>query len=315
MDYNFLPLAELQYDEVVITFSFSDWPLLPYRLEEMLENHLQTTLGRLNFGEKLRYLTAKYLDKNYSHRERIFMFKELIGLLKAEESFVMIFKEIKQDLRKYYEELLILNNFDLLRFFEQSFPDVEFHKQVHKHLYTDAHNVHKIVNPTVDVARQIIEKYPAVYVKPFEHDFFTTIEKAEPYHDVSLTELFASINLMIRTHKHKKEMRKRLMEEINESSGVCITGHITRLINSIRGFDDVEFDIIVDNYEIDRARIFHQFNNLVDLDNFMNSVETISNEIIDQIETPPALLLQILKDYTKREWCLSNGKFTMCENI
>ena len=47
----------------------------------------------------------------------------------------------------------------------------------------------------------------------------------------------------ISTHEHSEEMKKRLLEELIDSSGVCSTGNAFRLINVLSGFG--EYDITI----------------------------------------------------------------------
>ena len=44
---------------------------------------------------------------------------------------------------------------------------------------------------------------------------------------------------VIRSHKDKDEMIRRLAEEIHEGVGQCNTGRVTRLVNALRGFVDI----------------------------------------------------------------------------
>jgi hypothetical protein len=102
-------------------------------------------------------------------------------------------------------------------------------------------------------------------------------------------------------------MKKRLTEEMDEARETCVTGHFSRLINSIRGFTS-DFDITFESYEVDRAKIFYQLNRKVDLDNFIKSVEGIINTL--DTELPTTVLIKILKNYTKTDWVFINGKYS-----
>jgi hypothetical protein len=269
----------------------------------------------MNFGDKLNTLISIYSnDKVYdklSIKERINIFKDLIDHIKSEELLSTLLQDIKNDLKFFYEKLIFLNDSHHLKYFERIFPETDFKKQIHKHLYSDAHNVHTIVDPTIKSALQIIEKYPAKYIRPFNHIFFDVIEKADLYQEkVSLPLLFASINSMINSELNdeiKKEMKRRLIEEMNEAKETCITGHFSRLINSIRGFTS-DFDIAFESYEVDRAKIFYQLNRKVDLDNFMKSVEEIINTLDTELSS--SVLIKILENYTKTDWVFIDGKYS-----
>ncbi|MGL5355076.1 MAG: hypothetical protein ACRDAQ_00810 [Cetobacterium sp.] len=255
-------------------------------------------------------LISLYSSESLPIKERIRVFRELIDHVKPEEMLSPLLQDVKADLKLFYEKMVFLNDFQNLKYFERLFPDTDFKKQIHKHLYSDAHNVHTIVDPTIRTALQIIEKYPAPYFRPFNHVFFDVIERSELFQEkVSLPLLFASIDLLINSESNaeiKEEMIKRLHEEMNEAKDTCLTGHFSRLINSIRGF--TSFDIVFESYEVDRAKIFYQLNKRVDLDNFIESVEEIINNLNTELST--SVLLKILKAYTKTDWIFTNGKYS-----
>ena len=85
---------------------------------------------------------------------------------------------------------------------------------------------------------------------------------------------------------------------------------MVRLINSVKGFDDV-FEFNLEQYEYDKARVFNQINNLLDvtvLDDFLNRLENIINWTdIDISDVSNDDMLNILKDYSKTERMLYNA--------
>lgn len=259
----------------------------------------------LSFSKQFEiYMNMYDVDYGGQFEKRILLSRAILDLINQEECMSGIAEDVRKSLKTYYEELSTKNNFYALRFFEWTFPEFKWHQHRHRHLYTDAHNVHKIVNPTVQMALHIIEKYPSTYTRPFDSEFFDVIENAEPFQEKFLiVDLFASISALIASHPHKTELTKRMMEEIHESEGLCITGHVTRLLNVVRGF--TEFDIQIDNYESERARVFHKINKLVDLDNFLESVTNIVRNKEHRswlFETGSETTMRILKDYTKVGW-------------
>jgi hypothetical protein len=54
----------------------------------------------------------------------------------------------------------------------------------------------------------------------------------------TIAELFLALLNYIRKSKHKKELLKRLMEEMDSMKELCASGYIVRLINVLQGFDD-----------------------------------------------------------------------------
>jgi hypothetical protein len=59
----------------------------------------------------------------------------------------------------------------------------------------------------------------------------------------SLVNILLKIWSYLTSHKNEQEMRKRLLEELEEMSGTCSSGFATRLINVISGFGDFSIRI------------------------------------------------------------------------
>ncbi len=57
-------------------------------------------------------------------------------------------------------------------------------------------------------------------------------------HNLNLSGIFRRVWSYIRLHEMKTEMAKRLYEELIESVGVCSSGFMARMVNSLSGFDD-----------------------------------------------------------------------------
>lgn len=57
------------------------------------------------------------------------------------------------------------------------------------------------------------------------------------YKGYSLLTIFLKMCKSIEEHNHKLELEKRLVEELEEMSGTCSSGHIIRLANVFNGFD------------------------------------------------------------------------------
>lgn len=53
---------------------------------------------------------------------------------------------------------------------------------------------------------------------------------------VTYFEIFKKIWEITETHEHKEEMRKILRDDIFEARGVCFTGKVTKMVNSMSGF-------------------------------------------------------------------------------
>jgi hypothetical protein len=180
-------------------------------------------------------------------------------------------------------------------------------------------NVHNFELTAVkNIAKKIISENPAQYERPkYAPNFFDMIEKVKvDFFDFNGIDLFASICQYINNHKYGKEMYKRLMEEIKEAEGTCTVGHITRLINSIRGFENDEFSATVSDYsfyESEKLRVFHFLNKeLADLfeDFTIDNFEIIINSGKINFPSNLQITLQIFKDYSKINWSVDQtGKF------
>ena len=57
-------------------------------------------------------------------------------------------------------------------------------------------------------------------------------------HNICLKSAFGHILAHIDQHPHKDELHNRLVEEMSEMSGMCASGHLSRLANTLQGFED-----------------------------------------------------------------------------
>ena len=108
-----------------------------------------------------------------------------------------------------------------------------------------------------------------------------------------------------------EEMLIRLDEEIKESNGMCLTGCIVRLINSLRGFD-IEFETTMDEYEHERSKSFYHLTKNIeetglDTINLIPEIERIVNTKI--IKLSRKFGTRILEAYTGVKWAKLNGKY------
>ena len=161
------------------------------------------------------------------------------------------------------------------------------------------------MTPAAQAAKEIMSRYPCPYTRrPFDHPFFDVIETEELVNGIHMPSLFASVWLYITTHKEHEALTKRLFEEMNESEDMCLSGHMVRLVNSVKGFGDV-FDFNLEQYEYDKAHIFNQLNKLIDvtvLDNLLDRIESVVHGGVDMSGVCGNDMLKILRDYSKTEW-------------
>jgi vacuolar-type H+-ATPase subunit C/Vma6 len=137
---------------------------------------------------------------------------------------------------------------------------IDFNYKKLKTFYTDSHNVHSLAKSTDAIAKSIIKECPNSYNRPseladsvFDH-FFEAIESLE-YHAFDPKKLFASVFKCI-IDSNNIEILNRLKEELIETEGLCLTGCITRLVNSIRGFGFDKFETKINDYEYEKSKYF-----------------------------------------------------------
>jgi hypothetical protein len=110
--------------------------------------------------------------------------------------------------------------------------------------------------------------------------------------------------LYITTHKEHEALTTRLFEEMSESEDMCLSGHMVRLVNSVKGFDDA-FEFNLEQHEYNKAHIFNKLNKLLDvtvLDNLLDRMEGVVNGELDASGMYSDEVLKILRDYSKTEW-------------
>ncbi len=245
-------------------------------------------------------------EKALAHDARIHMYEEL--LLAASDCDMikdLVMGDILVSLRAYCDELVATNNYYVIYKFENSFS-----KWMHipaKTVYHNPQNVHVFMTPAAKAAAEIMRKHPQVYNhRPFEHPFFDAIETNELVNGIHLPSLFASVWFYMSTHKERHSLIERLREEMKDSSDMCLSGHMVRLVNSVKGYDDA-FDFNLEQYEYDKANIFNQLNKLLDvtlLENLLNRMANIVNNdsLFKYDGIDPQVVAKILQDYSKQTW-------------
>lgn len=243
-------------------------------------------------------------EENISNVHKIYLYNKLLHDSLLVELKADVLNSVKL-LKKTIDDD---DDFNALNHFNQIFTIVS-HKK--KTIYENKHNVHIFSNATVFKAKQFIKKYPAIYSRPFDHEFFNVIELQSTYNEtLNILNLFASIYFYINNSKHKEELLKRLHEELDDSIGMCLTGHVCRLFNVLKGFSN-NFDVIISDYEYYRTKVFNRLSaiiNVYDTDNILNEIKRAINT--DKIDIQPEHILSVLNEYTGQEWYLHNKLYT-----
>lgn len=239
--------------------------------------------------EAFKYLAALYdHDKSLPIIDRINLYSELIKEPLVRDDVMISVRQLANKLKtsKDYVSLKHLN-----KTFGLTFSPKDL-------FYDDAHNVHGFNVESKQIAKRIISRWPAEYSKCINHPFVDELER------MGLTDLFASVIRFIRESKHKKNLMKRLYEEMDEGQGTCTSGHLCRLVNVIRGYVNTNFEVKLASHDYDRNIIFHLLNTTVDmldpdhiLKNISKAVKTARyNEFRDITDSN---LIKYICDYTK----------------
>lgn len=260
------------------------------------------------FSSRFKDLMTMLDDEHsLSHSVRIGMYEELLDSISSDDMLsALILSDVLKSLRLYCEELTSSNSYHVIYRFEDA-----FRKWIHlpaKTVYHNPQNVHVFTTPAAQAAKEIMHKYPCTYTsRPFDHPFFNMIETEELVNGVHLPSLFASVWLYVTTHESADALTKRLLEEMSESEDMCLSGHMVRLVNSVKGFGAEEdvFEFNLEHYEYSKVSIFNQLNKLIDvtvLDNLLDRMEGVVNRGLDMSGIGDEDIIKILRDYSKRDW-------------
>lgn len=286
--------------------------------ENMEKTHNYISFAQVPMIESGQHFSTHFMNlmNQYDHEHlldhhtRISMYEDLIYTITSDDSMMFILDDILESLRAYCNELKSSNNYYILHRFENKFRQWMYIPA--RTIYYNPQNVHMFMTPATQAAMEIMSKYPCTYTgRPFDHSFFDIIETDELVNGIHLPTLFASIWMYIKTHKERESLINRLLEEMNESDDMCVSGHMIRLINSVKGFDD-DFEFNLEHYEYNKARIFNQLNKLLDvtvLDGFLDRIEDVVNSSLDVNGIDEKDVLSILRDYSKHEWIRNNKRY------
>lgn len=262
-------------------------------------------------------------ETRLKHYDRISMYKDLLENT-TDSELRDLHISVKESLLLYYQEIVLRNNQHELNMMYNMLEN--WIPKMGKTLYFNPENVHVFSSEAIKVAKKIIKQYPQKYNRPYNsvfespnaYTYFELIENDPYYCGIKLTDLFASIWCYISKHKLYSYFVQRLLQEIEESIDVCLSGRFVRLVNVINGVDE-NFTFFVKEQEYHQSYIFHLLNkhvNVLDLENFEQSVEECINTNIDLIKAIESNniqkegVIQILQNYTKTNWMYSYITFT-----
>ena len=143
--------------------------------------------------------------------------------------------------------------------------------------YDDGQNVHntKLNKSTLDTAYELVNKYNP-YNKNLEYTYYNKITDKENIdkiqkaihrintdtssfgNGINLQIIYQSLLNLIEQHKNKNELNERLMDELIDMSGKCSTGHLSRLLNVLQGYEtDLKSKVTIDIKDEMYAKIKH----------------------------------------------------------
>jgi hypothetical protein len=64
----------------------------------------------------------------------------------------------------------------------------------------------------------------------------------------SLMDTLRRMIYFVSKHKYRIELQKRLIEELEEMNGTCVSGHLNRIFNCLMGFEDILNNNIEEEY-------------------------------------------------------------------
>lgn len=122
------------------------------------------------------------------------------------------------------------------------------------------------------------------------------------FDNFNLSQLFSSIYAYIEEHKHRDEMKSRLIEEMIEMNGHCTTGHLARLANCIQGFCEDSLQIKIPSFDQISTVIYNYLNKQI-----QNAPDEVQDSMIDENNKRPFLqyicdIMNINKDKFDKEY-------------
>tara|TARA_B100000497_G_scaffold124174_1_gene158207 strand:- start:5191 stop:7245 length:2055 start_codon:yes stop_codon:yes gene_type:complete len=154
----------------------------------------------------------------------------------------------------------------------------------------------------------------------------------------SLVNILIKVWSYLINHEHENEMKKRLLEELEEMAGTCSSGFASRLINSISGFGDFNIrisweDQIISNFSgrlnayarkiNDPNSIFYKEKYIEILSLWLNSIEQqeLKDKFISEIKQKDPKIEEIVEYYLKEdkeekiESCIEDFSFNILNEL
>jgi len=142
----------------------------------------------------------------------------------------------------------------------------------------------KPLDDTIDDSNQEIQNW-----------FFS--REIHSLHQITFAQLFEKVVRIIIHHEHKEGLIERLREELTEAIGMCFTGRMNRLVNSLSGIVEgvkVSFSI-EEQIQLESQKIIERLNNkTITLEKAKEEMVEIFND--EEIKNDPQLM-HLKEDY------------------
>ena len=171
-------------------------------------------------------------------------------------------------------------------------------KKPSKTIYEDGQNVHntKINKSTLNTASELVDKYnPSTII---EYTYYRKIDDNEKKQQIensihrintdtstfgkgfNLHSVFQSLLNLIEQHPQKNELNERLVDELIDMSGKCSTGHLSRLINVLQGYEtNLQVKVQIDIKDEIYAKVKHLIEkNMIEQENMDEIMEDMLSE-------------------------------------
>jgi len=206
----------------------------------------------------------------------------------------------------------------------QQFEDVTQAPKPRKTIYGDNQNTHdtSINNSVLDAAKELVKNHTPATTLNFDYgqivslpqDQKTKIESSlhriltDPTtfkHGTSLFSIFQALLNFIRQHPSQQDLNQRLIQELIEMSSLCATGHLSRLINVVQGFDvnpamKIKVSIKEEVYATVKHSIETRIQTAENSDDLMDSMIGEDRTLFLEFckETARDIFPQLVKEYT-----------------
>jgi hypothetical protein len=253
-------------------------------------------------------LIEEFLDSdNQSPQERLQIYNGLLDADILREEVVPAMIELRQNLIRF-GDVNILNMLDAM-------DDIyDLQMPIHKKPtgYEDTQNVHVFMEDCLQLADWLVKTFPTPYTRDLDCEFSDFIERHTDeftYENNSfrLVDVFASLLAFIEQSADKEELQKILQEEMRNSDDTCVGGHLSRMVNSIRGFPGVPF-FPGNKFEHAKAKLFHELNSALKFDDPNTINEQIQTYVNTKMTQVYPEITKILQAYTGDEWVVQDGK-------